>query len=334
MEYKVMKNVTEGEFFEEHRYSKFTEHFLGKWLKAGVFVESNPSVKDLLCDYCRQDWNARRSLKPLRSKLRSYQVVGVTKPDEFWEWEQGRCANVETCWGQRDRIWDVRRSRNGERYSFNHHKLSTETQKEETVDKTYATFQRGAGNLNLEYTAIARKTSQCLDFFPNCLPLVESPKRHIFITMASKKNAPKNILQLPKNQWPMFYQTPQYLNPNRMEFRYFDEQKKDTQGKQFSSSQKKRICEEVPSSLTALENSFPEVARTYIEMYPGGSGLKVSQYKMVNQWKIEEKRETVDWLPSWWDNPYSGYIPNIQHGWKGPIVSYWCRLDSFNRTLY
>ena len=83
--------------------------------------------------------------------------------------------------------------------------------------------------------------------------------------------------------------------------------------------------------MSALERYLPEIARTRIEMYPGGSGLKVSQYKKIQQWQVEGARVETDWLPQEWRESYGGYIPDKQHGWAGPVVSYWARLDASYR---
>jgi hypothetical protein len=319
MAYKVKKTVAEGDFFIEHRFQKFPETFEGKWKKVGVFIESNPSAKELTCQLCRQDWDARWKNRPISSKLMSYRVEGVTEPDDFWEWQNGRCGNHKSCWGQKERIWDVRRAKNSQRYSFAHHTLSNNIEK--TTDRMYATFVRKTGKENLEYTAITMKASQSADFWPDCLPVVPMPRRHIYISMASKEYVTKEVEKLPKNEWPTTYRTAKYMNPNRMEIRYFDEKPGENTDR----------FKEKTASLSSLESYLPEIARTIIEMYPGGSGLKVSQYKMIPPWKNEDKRVKVDWLPSLWKDDYGGYIPNIQHGWAGPVVSYWSRLDDTYR---
>ena len=324
MAYKVKKKVTEGDFFLEHQFSEFPQTFVGKWKKAGVLIENNPTTKDLTCSFCKDDWLKRCKINPCGRKLRSYRVVGVTEPDEFWEWEYGRCGNPTTCWGPRERIWDVRN--HGSQWSFTHSKVFE--QSEEKIEKLHAKLERGSGSNNLQYTGIAMKTSQSRDFWPNCLPVAPSPRRHIFITMASKEIVPPEYAVLPKNQWPKTYQTPKYLNPNRMECRYFDEPPRQMPAIPLTEEEKRKRCKEVPTTLAALEDSFPEIARTYIEMYPGGSGLKVTQYKVIQQEKNEGKHEKVDMLSRWYaESTYSGHMP----GWAGPVVSYWARVDSNHR---
>lgn len=318
MAYRVNKTVVLGDSFIEHRYQRFPENFVGKWKKVGAFVHSNPSAMDLTCQLCRQDWKARLQTWPISGKLFSYRVEGVTDPDDFWEWEMGRCGNTTACWGPKERIWDVRRR--GQRYAFKTHTLTNSIEK--TTDSMYATFVRSSGKDNLVYTSITRKWEQCADFWPDCLPVAHRPKRNVYISMASKECVPEEYLELPKNEWPAYYKTAKYQVPNRMEMRYFDEQPgEDTD--RFNAIE--------PVSLSSLESYLPEIARTTIEMYPGGSGLKVSQYKMIPQWQNEGERVETDWLPKEWRDNFGGYIPEIQHGWAGPVVSYWARLDATNR---
>ena len=319
MAYKVRKTVVLGDSFIEHRYNRFPETYEGKWKKVGVFVHSNPSAMELTCQWCRQDWRARLNTWPISGKLFSYRVVGVTEPGDFWEWEMGRCGNGNACWGRKERIWDVRRERNSQRFRFAHHTLTNNV--ERNIDQMYATFERSTGKDTLVYTSITRKWDQCKDFWPDCLPEVTKPKRHIHISMASKECVPEDYEQQPKNEWPEFYQTAKYLNPNRIQMRYFDEQPGEAADR-FNSE---------PVSLSALERYLPEIARTRIEMYPGGSGLKVSQYKKIQQWQVEGARVETDWLPQEWRESYGGYIPDKQHGWAGPVVSYWARLDASYR---
>ena len=317
MPYKVNKTVIEGEFFEEHQYDLFPTTWEGQWKKSGVFIENNPSVENLTCQFCKNDWAARMKNKPISSKLRSYRVLGVTKPDDFWEWEHGRCGNIETCWGPRDRIWDVRKSNVKSKWSFAHHKVSKSSF--ETVDRMYVTLERGAGPSHLHYAGIAWKGSQSFDFWPYCLPIVPAPSRFVHIEIASKTLVPHELMSQPVNEWPTYYMKPEFLNPNRITFRYFDDKPIE-------------LTKRNPTTLNDLKNYFPEIARTYVEMYPGGSGLKVSQYNKVSQFKVEEKRVMVDWLPSWWDeSAYSGFVPGKQAGWRGPVVSYWSRLDANRR---
>ena len=45
-----------------------------------------------------------------KAKLRSYRVIGVTKPGAMWEWPIGTCTNGERCWGSKIRKWTVLKS--------------------------------------------------------------------------------------------------------------------------------------------------------------------------------------------------------------------------------
>ena len=51
--------------------------------------------------------------------------------------------------------------------------------------------------------------------------------------------------------------------------------------------------------------------------------------KVVNQ--DETWFTKAPWMPVWYpDGAYSGYVPGLQNGWRGPLTSYWARLHSRN----
>ena len=119
--FKVVKQVVQGKYYQEHQHTNFQETFVGKWKKVGVQISAR-CEKMLTCEACAKDYENRmehrtRSLKDIRS----YRVVGVTEPDDLYRWEFGRCTNTQACWGPNIRIWDVRRSKNSGRHYFAHH---------------------------------------------------------------------------------------------------------------------------------------------------------------------------------------------------------------------
>ena len=54
---------------------------------------------------------------------------------------------------------------------------------------------------------------------------------------------------------------------------------------------------------------------------------KVHEFLKVTDGKEPMKREESRGLPSWFPNKYSGYIPDYQSGFNGPVVSYYKRVD-------
>ena len=298
---------------------------MGKWKKTGTLCISS-AAKALACKSCNDDWAARSCYNLAKRKLSSYRVIGVTEADEYWEWEAGRCGNLSTCWGNKERIWDVRRSK--DRFSFSH--LRVHPHSEEVVDRIYTKLERGTGKDNLSYYGVVMKTSQSRDFWPNCLDIIPKPMRHVHIKMSSKSALPERYISTSRNERPPYYQTPEYCNPFRIEFRYYDEPEA-----MLPRPEREDFLRHVNMkdySIATLNHYCKEIARTYIEVYPGGAGMRVLQYKWIPQWKEQGKREPVDWLPYWWlEDNYSGYIEGKQHGWQGPIISYWSRVDSINR---
>lgn len=69
-------------------------------------------------------------------------------------------------------------------------------------------------------------------------------------------------------------------------------------------------------------------------MYPGGSGIRIEQYLKIEEFMmVKERLESPD-LPYWFHNKRSGFIPCVQGGWSGPIVSYYSRVDSISRSYW
>ena len=69
-------------------------------------------------------------------------------------------------------------------------------------------------------------------------------------------------------------------------------------------------------------------------MYPGGSSIRIEQYLKIEEFMtVKERLESPD-LPYWFQEKRSGFIPGIQGGWGGPIVSYYSRVDSKSRSYW
>ena len=111
---------------------------------------------------------------------------------------------------------------------------------------------------------------------------------------------------------------------------------------------KNKKVNKFPSSVKDLDDNHHPVARTYLELYPGGSGLRVSQYKYVKNSEFKECRADIlcyevggldiKYSPPLWvkdlneDHVSSAevFIENTQDGFCGPIISYYVRYHANN----
>ena len=100
----------------------------------------------------------------------------------------------------------------------------------------------------------------------------------------------------------------------------------------------------IPKNWKELHDKHYPVALTYMEMYPGGAGCKMLQFKYLENVEFrkydkdnynelyamprEERIRRLKW--EGWMNDWKSYIEEKgafiegqQDGWAGPIVSYW-----------
>ena len=80
--------------------------FFGRWKKEGHRADIQ-AQKIMQCLSCKEDHERRNY--PMRKKLRSYRVEGVTD-NNLWEWFEGVCDNQSRCWGPKIRYWTVLKS--------------------------------------------------------------------------------------------------------------------------------------------------------------------------------------------------------------------------------
>ena len=139
--------------------------------------------------------------------------------------------------------------------------------------------------------------------------------------------------------WPSNYQVGSYLYPNHMTFEYFRE----------SPNMKK------PTTISNLDLNHQCVGLSYLELFPGGGGLRLTQYKYQanNDFSNFPSEELKDYHRSiqrksyllcedeprfdkalWLDKShvldYEGFVPNFRDGLSGPIISYWGRVNNHN----
>ena len=90
-----------------------------------------------------------------------------------------------------------------------------------------------------------------------------------------------------------------------------------------------------PQTEEDLENNWNEISRQYIMMYPAGAGARIEQYLKIEE-KLEQpaKRRESSWLPLWWEDEFSAYLPGVQNGWAGPVTSLYARVDTKFRQFW
>ena len=69
-------------------------------------------------------------------------------------------------------------------------------------------------------------------------------------------------------------------------------------------------------------------------MYPGGSGARIEQYLNIPDFTNVRERIESPILPYWFEDKFAGFIPDVQGGFSGPIVSYYKRIDDFERKYW
>jgi hypothetical protein len=310
------KIVRLGEIFEEHIYDKKDETWIGTWVKAGqepFFHESARKVLD--CNSCIEDRKCRSRNKTPTQALRSYKVEGCTEVDSFWWWEFGVCNNFN-CWGPYKRTISFQRK--GGRMRLAHFKeLNGSKNASERIGQIYCNISESSGHV---YTGVACTVGFGAFFWPLFKDLKVKESMNIYIQMAPKKVLPENVEGLQRKDWPPYYKNnPAYLYPHRIEFRIFPS----------------KMHNGAPVSLKELENiSWPELARVYGFMYPGGAGMRLEYYRFMDGPEPKKRIETPE-MPIWWPGGgnFSGFKSGFQCGWAGPIISFW-RRESLNNPFF
>ena len=69
-----------------------------------------------------------------------------------------------------------------------------------------------------------------------------------------------------------------------------------------------------------LNRRCQPVEHVYVSLYPGGAGMRVMQFKYVEERNCQKYFKKCGWIPQWFpDGQYSGHIPGAQSGWQGEI---------------
>ena len=183
-------------------------------------------------------------------------------------------------------------------------------------------------------------------FYPFLINTDDSERNvYIYTSMYPNDKLPSHMRYLydvNMASWPSQFQNGTYKYPNHLTMEYFVESPGLPQ----------------PRSIGDLENHHTCVGSTFLELYPGGGGMKCTQYKFLSNQNIscEESEIHKEALRSWhekrrnhllvddepdlaeanWINNHHVYkndafIPTIRDGLGGPIISYWARIDNNRR---
>lgn len=312
--YKIKKEIHFGQNFVEHVHPSFQETWTGLWKKVGHSVNNSQSSLSYLCDNCKIDFERRTHLVNPNNNTttRSYQVRGYTKTDDLWRWEFHVCRD-KSCWGRDIRLLDIQRA-NGRFmfYFFNQVKGSTNQQVyfKKDVERLYFRTKREALASRLEECGSICRSNR-VNLFLNKESF--APKKYIHFKMNSRESVPEEYFHRNLTERPPIYQTPVYIYPLKFEIDMF-----------LSDSYLER------TELHDIQRSCNHIEKIMMNMYPGGAGMEVLQFKKApHDPTLSYKMQKTPWIPDHvFGSKYDGYIAGIQNGYIGPIVSYWGRVHS------
>lgn len=332
--YDIKKEVRIGERFIEFQYTQFKEHnFIGRWVKYGHQLDLNPSTESLLCDNCFQDCNQRYKYYKemnLRSSKRSYQVRDHTFSSDLWPWERCICQSQNGCWGQAQRIFDIKRKFN--RFQLTHSKTIngiTET----VLDRQYFKVEREcpSSSTNFYHWGIGMKTRKPYFFWPNFL--LNEPKNatyYFYVCLQQMQRLPNEFQNIPVCSRPYQYQTPEYKYLMTMKIEIFREH---------------RDLRQSPTTYSQLEKHNP-VGRCYLQLYPGAAAFVCKQFVWLKNEKYDEEeykhmlpaltlfeeppKPQANWIASHYVEENECFIPGYRDGFGGPITSYYVRVHALN----
>ena len=164
-----------------------------------------------------------------RGKLRSYRVIGVTKPDAFWDWQAGFCTNPTRCWGPKIRRWTVLKSSPEDWIFRTHIACPSQPHNSTLVDEIKIKLKQGRGSDRLVYSGITSADHvRCFFpmleepkmFWPKSIPYknMSKPYRKVIMHMASG-------LPLPPDPCVNRQMDLKYMFPNYIKIRIFEQEK-------------------------------------------------------------------------------------------------------------
>ena len=241
-------------------------------------------------------------------------------------WEFGICANLEKneCWGNKwQRLFDIRRhNKQKHKIQFSNIKVIKGTHNEEILNRMQVqlTELRYGGG----YRGVSMMSKPAL-FWPGLFH--DSKGRssscyYSWIELLPQESLPPHKLylrNLPFSNWPDVYKSPEFIFTHRLNFLTF----KEVPGLP------------IPQTYYDLKMNHIPHSQTFCEFYPGGAGMKVSQYKYrFNQTFQEESVPIVKDWKSYHIAEDDLFIDCVQDGYSGPVISYWARLDDIKRSYF
>ena len=244
--------------------------------------------------------------------------------------------NSESCWGGSEYLFEVKRSHNFQ-YQFTHKKS------QEVVGRFNATLERKYSFESHTFEGIGLTSKKLKMFYPHLIK-DQGSSYYIHVSMQPNKPLPQHLSHLYDvniKSWPSNYQVGSYIYPYNLTFEYFRETPK----------MKK------PTTISSLDMNHQCVGLSHLEMYPGGGGLRCTQYKYCANddftnfpreelkdyhrsrsrkscilFEDEPRFDEASWLDKSQSHvfDYEAFIPKFRDGLCGPIISYWARVNNHN----
>ena len=339
---RVKSLISLGDHYVEYRYRSFSEDFVGTWRKVGASQVENPSTTTFICKDCVSHSESWPKIQGITKPV-SYQCPGRTKNYNRYDWSVGSCYNKSTCWGAAEYLFEVKMMKNIQ-YQFTHKKIiDLNLPGYEVVARYNATLSRKFSETDDRHVnhGIALTSRRLQMFFPKILDEFSGGNIFIYIYTHSNYKLPPHkryLYDINMDSWPDEFQDGVYRYPNHLAMEYFLE----TPGLKH------------PQTIWDLENHHKCVGSSYLELYPGGGGMKCTQYKYVTNSSFDgfpsavlskyhdarKNRHLVDDQPdeteaTWINNSHvykcDAFVPNFRDGLAGPIISYWARIDNNRR---
>ncbi len=231
----------------------------------------------------------------------------------------------------------------GHQYQFTHKKIvDLNLPGEEVVARYNAALLRKYRPISERhlYEGISLTSRRLKMFYPNILK-DDNSSYYIYIRTQPNTKLPSHkayLYDVSTSLWPDRYKTAEYLYPNTMTFEYFLE----------SRGKKK------PETICDLDIEHQCVGRSFLELYPGGGGMKVTQYCHLsnsnfdnfpspelkayheprkNRFLIDDEPDVTEAI--WMNKSHVGnleaFVPGLRDGLAGPIISYFARVDNNRR---
>ena len=272
--YKINQNVRLGPRYTEHHYPAFNSNFIGRWQRYGGKVDVNASVQPILCDECRSDFFRRqKNRESSQIPPRSYQVEGITYPLDKWEWEFCICRNRYSCWGQSERLFDVKRKR--DKYQMTQVKVLGGIH-EQIEDRHYFELTQTSNYPNRFQGTINRSRRPSF-FWPNLFDGQPENDWYIFhVDNQTNLPLPEHMRGSPFCTLPEVYKKPEYKYVNNFTFEIF----------------RRNEDYPFPTKLWESKQNHHPVGITTLDLYPG----HVSSIRISNATHPTESMESAQQL--------------------------------------